>query len=101
MQIRATQPLPEVTFDFDLNEGTVRDYPLDRYVSVIALAASERAQDGTERSLPIHVTAWEGSLALALRLGRSPRNGLMSFSLSSRSAAPEQYRSSASRSMGQ
>ena len=53
VQIRANQPLPEVTFDFDLHGGDVRDYPLDRYVSLMTLAASERAQDGLERSLPI------------------------------------------------
>jgi hypothetical protein len=62
VQIRANQPLPEVTFDFDLHEGNVRDYPLDRYVSVMTLAASEQGQDGSERPLPIHVTAWEGLL---------------------------------------
>ena len=62
VQIRANQPLPEITFDFDLHGGNVRDYPLDRYVSLMTLAASERAQDGLERSLPIHVTAWEGVL---------------------------------------
>jgi Domain of unknown function (DUF4436) len=62
VQIRVNQPLPEVTFDFDLHGGDVRDYPLDRYVSLMTLAASERAQDGLERSLPIHVTAWEGVL---------------------------------------
>ena len=48
VQIRANQPLPEVTFDFDLHEGNVRDYPLDRYVSMMTLAASERGQDGSE-----------------------------------------------------
>jgi hypothetical protein len=67
VQIRATQPFPEVTFDFDLNGGNVRDYPLDRYVSLMTLAASERAQDGTERSLPIHVTAWEGILGFSVK----------------------------------
>ena len=67
MQIRANQPFPEVTFDFDLHEGNVRDYPLDRYVSVMTLAASERGQDGSERPLPIHVTAWEGLLGFDAR----------------------------------
>jgi hypothetical protein len=62
VQVRATQPLPEVTFDFDLDGGNVRDYPLDRYLSVMTLAASDRAPDGTERSLPIHATVWEGIL---------------------------------------
>ena len=45
-----------------MNDGNVRDYPLDRYVSVTTLAASEKTQNGAERSLPIHVTAWEGVL---------------------------------------
>jgi len=60
--IRAGQSLPEVTYDFDLHDGNVRDYPLDRYLSLMTLAASEKTQDGAERSLPIHVTAWEGVL---------------------------------------
>ena len=60
--IRAGQSLPEVTYDFDLEDGNVRYYPLDRYISLMTLAASEKTQDGTERSLPIHVTAWEGVL---------------------------------------
>jgi len=60
--IRAGQSLPEVTYDFDLHGGNVRDYPLDRYVSLMSLAASEKSQDGTDRSLPIHVTTWEGVL---------------------------------------
>jgi Domain of unknown function (DUF4436) len=41
VQIQAGQSLPEVTFGFDLHEGNVRDYPLDRYVSSMTLAASE------------------------------------------------------------
>jgi Domain of unknown function (DUF4436) len=56
VQVRANQPLPEVTFDFDLDEGDVRDYPLDRYVSHMTFTAS----DAAGKALPIHVTAWEG-----------------------------------------
>lgn len=67
VQVRASQPLPEVTFDFDLNEGNIRDYPLDRYVSVMTFTAGERTPDGTERSLPIHVTAWEGVLGFDVK----------------------------------
>jgi hypothetical protein len=67
LQIRAGQLLPEVTFDFDLHEGNVRDYPLDRYVSLMTLAASERTQDGTEKLVPIHVTAWEGILGFDIK----------------------------------
>jgi hypothetical protein len=67
VQIQAGQLLPEVTFSLDLHEGDVRDYPLDRYVSLIILAASERAQDGSEELLPIHVTAWEGVLGFDVK----------------------------------
>jgi uncharacterized protein DUF4436 len=65
--IQAGQLLPEITFGFDLHKGDVRDYPLDRYVSLMTLAASERAQDGNEKSLPIHVTAWEGVLGFDVK----------------------------------
>jgi hypothetical protein len=67
VKIQAGQLLPEVTFSLDLHEGDVRDYPLDRYVSLMTLAASERAQDGNEKSLPIHVTAWEGVLGFDVK----------------------------------
>jgi hypothetical protein len=65
--VRANQPLPEVVFDIDLDGGDIRDYPLDQYVATIALSASEQAQDGKERSLPIHVTAWEGILGFRVK----------------------------------
>ena len=67
VQIRAAQPLPEVTYEFDLNGGSVSDYPLDRYMALMTFAASERAQDGSEKSLPIHVTAWEGILGFSVK----------------------------------
>lgn len=67
VQIRAGQPLPEVASSLDLHEGDVRDYPLDRYMSSMTLAASERAQDGTDHPLPIHVTAWEGVLGFDVK----------------------------------
>jgi hypothetical protein len=62
VQVRAGEPFPEVTFDFDLDDGNVRDYPLDRYVSSVTLAARDQGQGGAEKPLPIHVTAWEGLL---------------------------------------
>lgn len=73
VQVRANQPLPEITFDFDLDGGTVRDYPFDQYVSMMTLAASEQAQDGAERPLPIHVTAWEGVLGFSVKGQLVPR----------------------------
>jgi hypothetical protein len=72
VQIQAGQLLPEITFGFDLHKGDVRDYPLDRYVSLMTLAASERAQDGSKKSLPIHVTAWEGVLGFNVKAKSVP-----------------------------
>jgi hypothetical protein len=65
--VRANQPPPEVTLDFDLDEGSVRNYPLDRYVLLMRLAAVEQTQDSVERLLPIHVTAWEGMLGFSVK----------------------------------
>jgi Domain of unknown function (DUF4436) len=67
VQVRANQPLPEITFDFDLDDGDVRDYPLDRYVSQMTFAATDRGSDGSERALPIHVTAWEGIFGFSVK----------------------------------
>jgi hypothetical protein len=67
VQIRAGQSLPEVTYDFDLHDGNVRDYPLDRYTSPVTLAANEWAQSGAGRPLPIHVTVWEGVLGFNVK----------------------------------
>jgi hypothetical protein len=70
--IRVNQPLPEVTFDFDLEGGNVSNYPLDRYVMTMTLAASERAGDGSEKPLPIRVTAWEGLLGFHVKGRAAP-----------------------------
>ena len=70
--IRANHPFPEVTFAFDLEGGDVRDYPLDRYVSVMTFSASARAPNGAEEPLPIRVTAWEGLLGFDLEGQAAP-----------------------------
>jgi hypothetical protein len=67
ISVTAGQPLPEVVFDFDLNGGDVRDYPLDRYRADMTLAVSERSQDGTEIAVPVHVTLWEGLLGYRVK----------------------------------
>jgi hypothetical protein len=67
IEVRANQSLPEVTFDIDLDGGDIRDYPLDQYLATIVLSASERAQDGQERTLPIHATIWEGILGFRVK----------------------------------
>jgi Domain of unknown function (DUF4436) len=68
VQVKARQPLPEVTFDFDLDGGNIRDYPFDHYVSNMTLAASQPNSDGTERPLSIHATAWEGLLGFNVKV---------------------------------
>jgi hypothetical protein len=67
VQIRAHQPLPHVTFGFDLHDGSIRDYQLDDYVSVIRLACYEVGHEETGAALPAHVTSWEGVLGFGVR----------------------------------
>jgi len=67
VQIHANQPPPEVTYDFDLDSGEVKDYPLDHYEARVSLAASERGPDGSEKPLAIHATVWEGLLGFRLK----------------------------------
>ena len=80
--VGAGQPLPEVVFDFDLDGGDIRDYPLDRYEATLALAVSERGADGVEAPLPIHVTLWEGLLGFSVRGQPAPAQGPEAIGLS-------------------
>jgi Domain of unknown function (DUF4436) len=66
IQITAGRPLAETTYEFDLHGGDVRDYPLDRYTSLITLTARERT-DGGENDVPIHVTTWEAAPGFNVR----------------------------------
>jgi len=66
LEIRANQSLPEITLDIDLDAGDIRDYPLDHYLATIGFSASQKAPDGKERMLPIHITAWEGILGFSV-----------------------------------
>jgi hypothetical protein len=66
LEIRANQQLPEITLDIDLDEGDIRDYPLDHYLATIGFSASQQTPDSKERMLPIHITAWEGILGFSV-----------------------------------
>ncbi|MDR3409036.1 MAG: DUF4436 family protein [Methylovirgula sp.] len=70
--VKAGQPLPEATFEFDLERGNVRDYPFDRYVSSTILSASALTADGAEHPLPIHAKAWEGLFGFAVEVEARP-----------------------------
>jgi hypothetical protein len=69
---KAGQPLPEATFEFSLENGNVRDYPFDRYVSSTVLSASAVAADGSVQPLPIRVTAWEGLFGFTVEAAERP-----------------------------
>ncbi len=72
VEIKAGQPLPEVTYDFDLDGGDIRDYPLDRYVSDMTLVASTPGENGAGRVLPIRATIWEGLLGFQFKTRLAP-----------------------------
>jgi hypothetical protein len=65
--VHANQPFPEATFAFDLNDGSVRDYPLDSYYSEVHLVGFEVGHEGADAALPAHVTSWEGVLGYSVR----------------------------------
>jgi hypothetical protein len=60
VQIRSGQPLPETNLELDLNDGSVRSYPLDRYRSEIRIACFFVVQGAMRVALPIHIVSWEG-----------------------------------------
>ncbi len=70
--VKAGQPLPEATFEFSLEDGNVRDYPFDRYVSSTVLSASALTPDGSVHPLAIRVTAWEGLFGFAVEAAERP-----------------------------
>ncbi|MDR3409312.1 MAG: DUF4436 family protein [Methylovirgula sp.] len=70
--VKAGQPLPEATFEFDLERGNVRDYPFDRYVSSTVLSASALTEDGTDHPLAIRAKAWEGLFGFTVEVQARP-----------------------------
>ena len=57
IRISSDQPRSEETIAFDLDDGSVHDYPLDRYKTEMALSCVET---GSDSALPIRITSWEG-----------------------------------------
>jgi Domain of unknown function (DUF4436) len=62
LNIHVHQPLPEITVDLDLDGGSIRNYPLDRYQSAIQLSCLEVTEHGVGAAVPMHITHWEGVL---------------------------------------
>ncbi len=63
IHIAANQPLPEVTYGVDLEDGTVRDYPLDAYGAGLHLACIDAS---TGAVLPVRITTWEGIIGFVV-----------------------------------
>ena len=64
IRIAPDQPRPEETIAFDLNDGSVHDYPLDDYKTEMALSCAET---GSDTALPIRITSWEGIVGYTVR----------------------------------
>jgi hypothetical protein len=68
---------------------------------MMTLGVSERAPDGDEKSLPIHVTAWEGVLGFDVKAKSVPSRQSEELQLNSPSAGQEASHSLVSQSTAQ
>jgi hypothetical protein len=69
IKITANNRVPTTTFEVDLNDGSVADYPLDSYRAELRVQLFEEAiplADGV-RPLAVQMTVWEGALGFHLR----------------------------------
>jgi hypothetical protein len=69
IKITANNRVPTTTFEVDLNDGSVADYPLDSYRTELRVQLFEEATplaDGV-RPRAVKVTVWEGVLGFHLR----------------------------------
>lgn len=62
--VTANQARPEATVAVDLNDGSIHNYPLDRYTSDIDLSCIDT---GSNAAVPIRITNWEGILGYTVR----------------------------------
>ena len=67
--IEKGRPMPEVTFEFDLDRGDIRDYPLDRYAADLTLSA-----DLGDASKPVLVraTVWPALMGFNVQVRQLP-----------------------------
>jgi Domain of unknown function (DUF4436) len=74
IDVRANQPVPTVTFAVDLNEGDVKDYPLDAYGATLRVACLDTASSaaGDAKLLPARLTVWEGLLGFHVETSEQP-----------------------------
>jgi hypothetical protein len=69
IRIAANDRVPTTTFEVDLNDGSVADYPLDSYRAELGVQLFEEAIPLAEgmRPMAAKVTVWEGVLGFHLR----------------------------------
>jgi hypothetical protein len=60
--------MPEVTFEFDLDAGDIRGYPLDRYLSDLTVAAESAGPNGTRQPLAVQATVWPALIGYNVRV---------------------------------
>jgi hypothetical protein len=93
VDIRANQLVPAASFEIDLNDGSVNDYPVDRYTATMRLQCLEKsAADRADTAvlLPARVTAWEGALGFSVHAtelpAQKPGEVVLRFSVERKSA---------------
>jgi hypothetical protein len=71
-----TRP-PAATFEVDLNEGSVADYPLDSYRADLRVQLFEDAIPAVDEAKPLaaKITVWEGALGFHLRSAEQAASG--------------------------
>jgi len=69
IRVEANARPPTATFEVDLNEGSVADYPLDSYRADLRVQLFEDAIPAVDEAKPLaaKVTVWEGALGFHLQ----------------------------------
>ena len=77
IRIEANARPPTATFEVDLNEGSVADYPLDSYRADLRIQLFEDAIPAVDEAKPLaaKVTVWEGALGFHLRSAEHAASG--------------------------
>jgi hypothetical protein len=63
IKLAAGDHIASSTFEVDLNDGSVTNYPFDAYVARLGI---EVLDSNSSRRLPVRVTAWDGALGYNL-----------------------------------
>jgi hypothetical protein len=70
VDVKANRTMPEVTYEFDLDDGDIRAYPLDRYLSDLTLTAEATGPDGSRQPLALQATVWPALIGYNVKVRR-------------------------------